>query len=111
MKILCYSLYGLWAVSAIVLKILGLCSWIVALSWLWFPLAIILCFLTFINASVWIGGKLKEREEAKIPDSCSVCLFGQTASYSPDNKCLGEVLDESCKMGTLCKCYKRNIQR
>lgn len=111
MKQICYILYALWIVSAIVLKILGCVGWLVATSWLWFPLAMVLCFLTFVNLAVWIGQRAKEKEEAKIPDTCENCLFGHTKEYAENSKCLGCTLDESHEFGTLCPQYKRHIAR
>lgn len=109
MKKICYALYGLWIVSAIVLKIIGLVSWWVATSWLWFPLAMVLTFLVEVNLAVGIGNRLKRKEEAKIPDSCEVCLFGKTKEYAENGHCLGETLDPEHPYGTLCKCYKRHL--
>lgn len=109
MKKICYALYGLWIVSAIVLKILGLVSWWVATSWLWFPLAMVLTFLVGVNLAVGIGNRLKRKEEEKIPDSCEVCLFGKTKEYAENGHCLGETLDPEHPYGTLCKCYKRHL--
>lgn len=109
MKKICYALYGLWIVSAIVLKILGLVSWWVATSWLWFPLAMVLTFLVGVNLAVGIGNRLKRKEEEKIPDSCEVCLFGKTKEYAENGHCLGETLDPDHPYGTLCKCYKRHL--
>lgn len=109
MKKICYALYGLWIVSAIVLKILGLVSWWVATSWLWMPLAMVLTFLVGVNLAVGIGNRLKRKEEEKIPDSCEVCLFGKTKEYAENGHCLGETLDPEHPYGTLCKCYKRHL--
>lgn len=108
MKIIAYTLYALWALTSIVLKILGLVSWWVATSFLWIPLSIILTIIVGINVSVWIGSKLKAREESKIPDGCEACLFGQTRIYADEQKCLGEVMDEKNTYGTLCPYYKRH---
>lgn len=111
MKKICYALYGLWIVSAIVLKILGLVSWWVATSWLWMPLAMVLTFLVGVNLAVGIGNRLKRKEEDAIPDSCDVCLFGQTKEYADNNKCLGCTMDENHEFGTLCPAYKRHIAK
>lgn len=111
MKIICYTMYALWAVAAIVLKILGLVSWWVATSFVWLPLGIVLSVLTFINFSVFVGRKLKESEDAKIPDSCQTCLFGVTKEYAENGKCLGETLNEGHEYGKLCSCYKRHLNR
>lgn len=111
MKKICYALYALWMVSAIVLKIFGLVSWWVATSWLWIPLAMILVFIVGINFAVILGKRMQEKEESKIPDSCATCLYGQAAKYADGGKCLGEALDEKCKQGTLCSNYKRHILR
>lgn len=110
MKQICYILYVLWMLSAVVLKILGLVSWWVATSWLWMPLAMVLTFLVGVNLAVGIGNRLKRKEEAKIPDSCEVCLFGKTKEYAEGGKCLGETLNEECHYGTLCSCYKRHLK-
>lgn len=109
MKLIGYALYGMWIVSSIVLKILGLVSWFVAFSWLWFPLALVLTIFVGINVAAFIGTKLKMREDSKIPDSCEACLFGQTAKYAENGKCLGCTMDENHKYGELCSAYKRNI--
>lgn len=109
MKKICYALYGLWIVSAIVLKILGLVSWWVATSWLLFPVAMVLTFLVGVNLAVGIGNRLKRKEEDAIPDSCQTCLFGHTKEYAENGKCLGETLDPEHPYGTLCKFYKRHL--
>lgn len=111
MKIWSYVLYGLWVITAIVLKIIGLVSWWVATSWIWFPFAMILCFFAGINISVIIGKRIKEKENAKIPDSCEVCLFGQSMKYAENGKCLGVTLDENHEFGKLCPQYKRHISK
>jgi len=110
MKKICYALYGLWIVSAIVLKILGL-SWWVATSWLWMPLAMVLTFLVGVNLAVGIGNRLKRKEEDAIPDSCQTCLFGHTKEYAENGKCLGCTMDENHEFGTLCAAYKRHIAK
>ena len=111
MKQICYILYGLWVVLAVVLKILGLVSWGVATSWAWMPFAMLLTFLVGVNLVVAIGQRLKRKEESKIPDSCDVCLFAQTAKYAENGKCLGCTMDENHQFGTLCPAYKRHIAK
>ena len=106
-----YAAYVLWVTAALVLKILGLVSWAVALSWLWFPAALVTTFVAGLNLSVWIGRKIKEREDSKIPDTCDTCLFGQMSEYSADGKCLGCELNPEWEYGHICETYKRNIIR
>lgn len=109
MQKISYIAYALWAAACLVLKILGLVSWAVALSWLWFPAALVVTFMTGVNLTVLIGRRIKEKEEAKIPDSCETCLFGQMSEYSADGKCLGCELNPEWQYGHVCETYKRNI--
>lgn len=107
MKNIAYIAYGLWAVLSILSKILLGASWWVATSFLWFPAACILVLTVGLNISVDIGKWLKIREAKKTPNTCDNCLFGSTAKFSEDNKCLGEKLDETIKRPNICKYYRR----
>ena len=107
MKIATYIAYGVWIVSCIVASILG-ASWWVGLSWLWLPASIVFVIALALNASVDIGKWLKIREVKKTPNTCENCLFGKTASYSEEGKCMGETLDEGIKRPHLCKFYQRH---
>lgn len=109
MRKISFIVYGLWIAAGLVLKIYGLVSWFVALSWLWFPLAMLVVVITFLNLSAVIGRKIKEKEDAKIPDSCEVCLFGQSAGYAENGKCLGCTLNPEWEFGHVCEFYNRNI--
>lgn len=109
MKVIGYILYASWMVSTIVLGVLGLVSWWVATSWLWFPLALVLVLFVGVMLVTDIGTRIKRKADSKIPDSCEACLFGQTAQYSENGKCLGCTMDENHKFGELCNCYKRNV--
>lgn len=107
MKIIVYVLYTLWAILAIVAKIFLGASWWVATSWIWLPVAVLIILSLALTASVDLGTAFKKRAEEKTPKTCENCLFGQTAKYGDDNKCLGESLEETIKRPTLCKFYKR----
>lgn len=107
LKIILYAMWGLWAVLAVLAKILLGASWWVATSWLWLPLAVIFVAMLFLNVSVDIGKALKIREENKLPKECDNCLFGIAAQYDKDGKCLGETLDETIKRPKVCRLYKR----
>lgn len=103
-----YILYGLWAVLAILSKILLGASWWVATSFLWIPAAVIFSVLLGLSASVEIGKWLKIRQVKADPNSCDNCLFGHTAQYDKEGKCLGENVDESVHRPHLCKFYQRH---
>ena len=107
MRIATYIIYGLWAILAILAKILLGASWWVGLSWLWLPLAVLFVIVAGINLSVDIGKWLKIRSIKKDPNTCDNCLFGMTAKYDDEGKCLGEKLEETIKRPTLCKYYRR----
>jgi len=108
MKVASYIIMALWAVLAILAKILLGASWWVATSWVWLPLAIVLVLIVGLNFSVDIGKYLKIRAIKQNPDTCDNCLFGMTAQYDKEGKCLGETLDESIKRPHLCKFYQRH---
>jgi hypothetical protein len=108
MKTASYVIMGLWAVLAILAKILLGASWWVATSWIWLPLAIVAVLMFGLNLSVDIGKYLKIRAIKQNPDTCDNCLFGMTAQYDKEGKCLGETLDESIKRPHLCKFYQRH---
>lgn len=99
--------YALWVAASITLKILGFVGWWVALSWLWFPLAIIVTFGTFIFGAAKVGDRLKEKQEAKMPKNCENCLFSETRKFDADGKCLGEKLVEGHTFGSVCEHYRR----
>lgn len=106
MKAYNYIIYALWVILAIVAKILG-ASWWVALSPIWFPVGVIFVILLGLNLSVDIGKFLKIRQIKNTPNTCENCLFGMTAQYDENGKCLGETLDESIKRPSVCKFHKR----
>ena len=107
MKAYNYIVYALWVILAIVAKILG-ASWWVALSPIWFPVGVIFVILLGLKISVDVGKILKRKKAKADPDSCENCLFGKTASYSEEGKCMGESLDEGIKRPRLCKFYRRH---
>jgi len=107
MKSYIYIIYALWVALAIVLKILGE-SWWVALSPVWLPVGVIITILLALNFSVDIGKTLKRKKAKADPDSCENCLFGITASYNADGKCMGETLDKGITRPHLCKFYQRH---
>ena len=108
MKKIVYCIYGVWAIACIVLKIMGIISWWVALSPVWLPLALALVLLGGIFLFGDVAERLKIHAERKEPDSCANCLFGLTAKYSEDGKCLGEALNSDVVRGKVCKTYQRN---
>ena len=108
MKTASYIIMALWAVLAILAKILLGASWWVATSWVWLPLAIVLVLIVGLNFSVDVGKYLKIRQVKNNPPSCENCLFGMTAQYDEHGKCLGETLDESIKRPSVCKFHKRH---
>lgn len=108
-KKLIYIVYGLWVFISLLAKILGWTGWGFALSWLWFPLGIILTVAFGITLSVQIGDRVKKNIESSVPKTCDNCLFGETAKYDKNGKCLGEALDDNIKKGEkACSYYKRN---
>lgn len=108
MKTASYVLWVLWAVLAVLSKIFLGASWWVATSWVWLPLAITLVLFVGLNLSVDIGKWLKIRQIKATPNTCENCLFGLTAQYDENGKCLGETLDESIKRPSVCKFHKRH---
>ena len=106
MKISAYIAYGVWVILCIVAKILG-ASWWVATSCVWLPVAVILTVTLGLTASVDIGKWLKIRQIKKTPNSCENCLFGKTAKFDAEDKCLGEKLEETIHRPTVCKYYRR----
>lgn len=108
MKRIVYCIWAVWAIACASLKIMGVISWWWALSPLWMPLAVVfsilLCVFVFSLIVTW----REKRKEEKTPDSCATCLFGKTAKYSEDGKCLGEACDgDNIARGMLCKYYQR----
>lgn len=108
MKKLVYSIAVAWVILASCSKFLG-ASWWVALSWIWLPLGVALVIAIGLTLSVDLGKWLSERGAE--PDACENCLFGITAQFDKEGKCLGETLSEvngeSIKRPALCKYYKR----
>lgn len=107
-KIIAISLYALWVGASAGLKITGIVdSWYITLSPIWLPLAVALvlsiALLVVPDALVrWV-----KAQEAKNPPSCANCLFGKTAKYAEEGKCLGEALDENIARGEVCKYYQK----
>lgn len=106
MKTTFYCIWVAWAVLAILSEILLHTGWWVATSWIWLPLAVVLTAVVSLNASVDLGRWLKAKQEKEIPKTCDNCLFGLTAQYDTDKRCLGETLDESIKRPKVCKYHK-----
>lgn len=107
MRIASYIIWGVWAVLAILAKIFLGVSWWVATSFLWFPLGVVVVLLVGLNLSVDIGKALKIRAAKADPDTCENCIFGRTAKFDPQGKCMGESLDETIKRPHKCKFYQR----
>lgn len=105
MKKVIYSIYSAWVILAVLSKILLGASWWIALSWLWLPLGVIVTLAFAVALSVKIGNVLKAKEDAKIPDTCENCLFGRTAEFTEDKKCLNETLGGT--RGKVCSHFRK----
>lgn len=107
LKITAIALYALCIGACAYLKIVGLVSWYVALAPIWFPLAVAfsLALLLMLVSNLLV--RWAKREESKNPPSCANCIFGKTAKYADEGKCLGEAMDESIARGVMCKYYKK----
>lgn len=108
MKKVIFILFALWVILALGLKIAGLVSWWVALSWLWFPLGVAYVVSLAVFFSVNLGEYFKRKQDLKIPDACENCLHHHTKEYSPDGVCLGQALNPDHKEGELCQFYRRH---
>lgn len=109
-----YIIFAAWLVAGIVLKILGLVSWWVATSAIWFPLGCLITASAFFVAVADIGGAIKRKREASIPKECANCLFGKVCDQINDGKregeekakCLGESVGGATR-GKVCEYYQR----
>lgn len=108
--------WACWLACGIALKILGtISSWFVALSALWFPLAVTLSGVGVLLLIAEIGARLKRREEARAADACENCLFGSTCDLinsmrgegEEKVKCIGEERGVSTRPN-LCEYYIRS---
>lgn len=112
MKYITYSLYGLWAVVAILLKILAGASWWLATSFIWFPLLVVIVLLVGLQLSLDIGRimQIRKAEKEEKEKSCENCLFNWGAKYANDDKCLGEKMDENHHRPKVCPYHKTRNQ-
>lgn len=109
MRKITYVVWALWLAVGIGLKIIVGVSWWLALSALWFPLAV---YLSVTGVMVVIAD-LGERKKVKIhtQPSCANCLFGQTCdilqAIKPDEKaqCIGERIGNA-ERGKVCEYYQ-----
>lgn len=85
-----YALYGVWALTCILLKSFGIGSWWLATSFIWLPIAIILVVIMAVMITTDIAKKQKDKNTP--PPSCENCLFRKTMELSGDEQCLGEKL-------------------
>lgn len=112
MRRITYVVWALWLIVGIGLKIIAGVSWWLALSALWFPLAV---YLSVTGAMVVIAD-IGARKETKIhePETCANCLFGQTCDIINSVKqegeeqahCIGERIGNA-ERGKVCEYYQR----
>lgn len=100
---LTYLLYAVWAVACIVLFIFGKITLVEALSFLWFPLAVLFVVCLWIVVFVGIGNKLKGEQ---LPDSCETCVFGKSRKIT--GVCIGET--DGNQYGQKCKHFTRSAK-
>ena len=103
-----YASYILWVIVAVILGIVSK-NYYALLSPILLPLGVTITLAVLIVTFMDYANRQKKKAEAKIKDSCDVCLFNETARYSPEAKCLGCVMDENHKYGEMCKYYSRHI--
>ena len=103
-----YASYFLWVLGAVILGIVSK-NYYALLSPILLPLGVAITLAVFLVSFMDYANRQKKKAEAKIKDSCDVCLFNETAKYSPEAKCLGCVMDENHKYGEMCKYYSRHI--
>ena len=112
MRRITYVVWALWLIVGIGLKIIVGVSWWLALSALWFPLAV---YLSVTGAMVVIAD-IGARKETKIhePETCANCLFGQTCDIinsvkqegEEPTRCIGERIGNA-ERGKVCEYYQR----
>lgn len=109
-----YIAWVIWLTSGILLATFGVIDWASALMAIWFPIACALSIGMLIFITADIGNIMKERNEARTPNTCGNCLFGKTCdlinSTKPSNeepeKCIGEKLGGATR-GEVCSYYER----
>lgn len=89
--------YAVWVLSGIFAIIMGQVA--IGLSFLWFPLALLLCILTALSL-FWIAG---DRIKNQSPKKCENCIF--VKQHIIEGSCLGSRLGE--KFGEPCRFYAR----
>lgn len=105
-----YIIYALWVAIAITLGIIFKNPYIL-LSPIILPALVVITIAVLFMAFVDLATLKKKREDAKIEDSCEICLFNETSKYSEEKKCMGCVLDENHKFGEMCPYYSRHIPK
>lgn len=114
MRKLCYAGWGAWLFAGIVLKILGLVSWWVATSAVWFPLALSVSAMAVVFITADVSAHIKKTKEARTPQECANCLFGRTADLINATRgegeekvqCIGEKIGHATR-GKICEYYQR----
>ena len=103
MKKISIIAYALWVLGVVVLKIVGIANWWVVFSPIWLPLGVFLSITLAIVVLSWLGDRAKARE----PETCANCLWAKSAGLNPDDRCLGETLDDSNARPKKCKYYRK----
>lgn len=114
MRKFCYIGWCVWLIAGIVLKILGLVSWWVAASAVWFPVALAVSAMAVVFITADITALIKKRREERVPDECANCVFGRTADLINATRgddeekvqCIGEKISNA-KRGVVCEYYQR----
>lgn len=114
MRKMFYLTWLAWAIACVVLKIMGLISWLTALSPLWMPIAVSLCAGVILIGIADVNRWMTKREDAKLPDSCENCLFKKTCDLvnatkkegEEKEKCMGEKFGAAIVDGK-CEYYSR----
>lgn len=116
MKNLFYFTWLAWLLVSVVLKIMGLCSWVIALAPIWMPIAVGISIGVTLMAVTDLNAWMKKRKDVNMPDSCENCLFRKTCDLINGTKkegeekevCMGERFGAAIVDGK-CEYYSRYL--
>lgn len=114
MRRITYVVWALWLIVGIGLKIIAGVSWWLALSALWFPLAVYLSVTGAMVVVADIGERTRKKTKIHEPETCGNCLFGQTCDIinsvkqegEERTRCIGERIGNA-ERGKVCEYYQR----
>lgn len=99
--------YSALVVAGIVLGIFKVLKWWVALSPIWFPVAVGVSLFFMMFIAMYIGDRIKAKYEEEFVPNCANCLFNHTKEITHSEQCLGEKMKAEINADGICSFYER----